>query len=163
MKDEDSQRSGGRSQGSRSQQGGRSNGRGEGGRPQGSRQRPDENKSGRGPRGDRSERPARSDNERPNQPKREPQQQPNQGQTQHQRGERRPHKKAHTGAHHPGDREPKREVIGAPTGGERKLKIIAPAGPIIKPVHPIKKNQDVPNSLLGLFKKIFSAFFKSKK
>ncbi len=166
MKDEDSQRSGGRSQSGRSQQGGRGSSRSEGGtgRPQGSRNRPEETKQGRGPRGDRSQRPDRNENERQSQTA-QTAKQPNQHQTnQAQRGERRPHKKAHTGAHHPGDREPKREIIAGPqAGGERKLKVLAPAGPIIKPVNPIKKNQDVPYTLLGLFKKIFSVFFKRKK
>ncbi|MBC7659621.1 MAG: DEAD/DEAH box helicase [Chitinophagaceae bacterium] len=175
MKDDDSQRSGGgRSQGGRPQPGGRGSSRGEAegrsgrdaARPQGGRGRPEENKQGRGPRGDRQGRP--EGEQRPAQPKREPQAQQAQGQAQPQssRGERRPHKKAHTGAQHLGDRDTKRDIMpvsAAPKGGDRKLKIIAPASPIIKPVHPIKKNQDVPNSLLGLFKKIFSVFFKSKK
>ncbi|RYZ58753.1 MAG: DEAD/DEAH box helicase [Proteobacteria bacterium] len=189
MKDEDSQRSGGRSQGGRSQQGGRSGGRSEGegrggsgsgatgGRPQANRGRPDENSKGPRPRGDRSPRPERTEGEAPRQGQgRQPKHSQQANGQAGAGGERRPHKKAHTGSgsdtatpqsereskrgpNQPGHQKPREPQ----QGGERKLKVLAPAGPIIKPVQPIKKNQDVPNTLLGLFKKIFSAFFKSKK
>lgn len=171
MKDEESRRSGGRPEVGRSQQGGRGGSRSEGasGRPQspGSRNRPEESKQGgRGPRGDRTARPETDRQSQPGAQAKQGGQQP--------RGERRPHKKAHTGqgqgqgqGQEPrasADRDIKREVIGGnQQGGERKLKVLAPAGPIIKPVQPIKKNQSEPNSLLALFKKIFSVFFKSKK
>ncbi|MBC7530480.1 MAG: DEAD/DEAH box helicase [Oligoflexus sp.] len=184
MKDEESRRSGGRPEGGRSQQGSsrgpRSEGEGRGasgsgsssGRPQGGRgprsDRPEENKQGaRGPRGDRSARPERSEGDRE---RSQPGAQAKQGGPQasgQPRGERRPHKKAHMADAPQGalstDRSVKREVVGAnQPGGERKLKVLAPAGPIIKPVQPIKRQQES-NSLLGLFKKIFSVFFKSKK
>ncbi len=78
---------------------------------------------------------------------------------QHPKSDRKPHKKAHTGAQGTDNRSPAKPA----QTGERKLKVIAPQGMVIKPVQPIKKNQAVPNTFMGLLKKIFSVFFKGKK
>lgn len=79
-------------------------------------------------------------------------------QGQHPQTDRKPHKKAHTGAH-----QERSAAAKAPVTGDRKLKVIAPPSVVIKPVSPIKRNQEVPNTFMGLLKKIFSVFFKSKK
>lgn len=77
---------------------------------------------------------------------------------QHPQTDRKPHKKAHTGTP---ERSSAPKAASAPSG-DRKLKIIAPPPIIIKPVSPIKRNQEVPNSFMGLLRKIFSVFFKKK-
>ena len=159
MKDEDS-RSGGRS-------GGRTQGGSRGGRGDNRGPKPENPATSSGPRLEKvtsepkepRRRQARGGRDRP------VQEQPLTGaqavaQGQHPRGDRKPHKKAHTGSAPAERNSPKPQ---ASTGGERKLKVLAPASPIIKPVSPIKRKQEYPNTFMGLLKKIFSAFFKSKK
>ena len=145
MKDEES-RSSGRG-GSRT---GKSGGKGDG--PRG--QKGDGRRGGdaRRERGDgNKDRPARAGAQAEGNKK--AQQQPRNQKQQGKQPDRKPHKKAHTGE--------------APSqnnrGGDKKLKVIAPASTVIKPVRPIKKDGEIPNTLLGMFKKIFSAFFKRKK
>ncbi len=160
MKEEDSgrSRSGGRAGGGR---GGRSSGRG----PRGEREKDqNENKQqARGPKGERSEqqRGGRGDAAQGKRQKAG-------AQAHEQLQERKPHKKAHTGSSAENTRDNASQGRNRPQGASakgndgRKLKVIAPASPIIKPVQPIKKNQEVPNTLLGMLKRIFSVFFRKK-